>query len=65
MVHPVQVVDFVSENEVRTALTRSEKIYIGPKTIVTPAARDLGDSHEVLVMTDLLPAKAKKVRGES
>ena len=32
---------FVSENDVRRAMTRSEKIFIGRKTILTPSARDL------------------------
>ena len=40
---------FVSENDVRRAITRQEKIFIGPKTIVTPSARDLGLAHEVFV----------------
>jgi hypothetical protein len=34
---------------VRRAMTRGEKIQIGPKTIVTPAARDLAGEHEVFV----------------
>jgi hypothetical protein len=46
------VCSFVSENDVRLAMTRSEKILIGPKTIVTPSARDLGTAHEVFVETD-------------
>ncbi len=45
-----KVVDFVSESDVRTARTRSEKILIGPRTIVTPAARDLASDADVLVM---------------
>ena len=48
---------FVSENDVRRALTRSEKIFIGPKTILTPSARDLGMEHEVFVEADASPAK--------
>jgi acetaldehyde dehydrogenase (acetylating) len=44
-----RIVDFVSESDVRRALTRGEKIQIGPKTIVTPAARDLASEHEVFV----------------
>lgn len=44
------VVDFVSESDVRTALNKSEKIHIGPRTIVTPAARDLAGGTDVLVM---------------
>ena len=46
----VTIVDFVCENDVRAAVRRSRKIYIGPKTIVTPAARDLGEQLGVLVM---------------
>ncbi|HET9400152.1 MAG TPA: aldehyde dehydrogenase family protein [Candidatus Acidoferrales bacterium] len=47
------VLAFVSENDVRRAITRSEKILIGPKTIVTPSARDLASGHDgVLVMSD-------------
>ena len=41
----------VCENDVRTAILKGTKIYIGPKTIVTPAARDLGGEHGVLVTT--------------
>ena len=40
-------VDFVSESDVRTAFDRGQKIYINAKTIVTPAARDLGDEREI------------------
>jgi hypothetical protein len=43
---------FVSENDVRRALARSAKIFIGPKTIVTPAARDLGREHAIFVETE-------------
>jgi acetaldehyde dehydrogenase (acetylating) len=42
-----QAADFVSEDDVRRAIQKGEKIYIGPKTIVTPSARDLGDPAEV------------------
>jgi hypothetical protein len=53
------VLSFVSENDVRRAITRSEKIMIGPKTIVTPSARDLASGHDgVLVMSDAAPAKS-------
>jgi acetaldehyde dehydrogenase (acetylating) len=40
-------VDFVSEDDVRRAIQKGEKIYINAKTIITPAARDLGDPAEV------------------
>ena len=42
-------VDFVSEDDVRRALTRGEKIYVSPRTIITPSARDLGQAREVFV----------------
>ena len=40
-------VDFVSEDDVRRALQKGEKIYINAKTIITPAARDMGEPAEV------------------
>jgi len=45
-----QIVDFVCEEDVRNAIKRSQKIYIGPKTIVTPAARDLASPSDILVL---------------
>jgi acetaldehyde dehydrogenase (acetylating) len=41
--------DFVCEDDVRLALRQSRKIVIGERTIVTPAARDLGEQHRVFV----------------
>jgi acetaldehyde dehydrogenase (acetylating) len=61
----INVVGFVSENEVRTAISQGEKIFIGPKTIVTPSARDLGGEHEIFVVTDIVPAPTKKTRPTS
>nr|MBA3439821.1 hypothetical protein [Pyrinomonadaceae bacterium] len=40
-------VDFVCEDDVRQALQRGEKIYITARTIITPAAHDIGDAAEV------------------
>ena len=40
-------VDFVSENDVRSAIDKGEKIYVTSKTIITPAARDLGEEKEI------------------
>ena len=48
----VVIVPFVSENDVRRAMTRGEKIFIGRKTILTPSAHDLGFEHEVFVETE-------------
>jgi hypothetical protein len=43
-------VDFVCEADVREALREKRKIYIGPKSIVTPAARDLAGPSAILVI---------------
>lgn len=40
-------VDFVSEDDVRRAVDKGEKIYITAKTILTPSARDLGEEKEI------------------
>ncbi len=40
-------VDFVSEDDVRRAIQKGERIYINAKTIITPAARDIGEPAEV------------------
>jgi len=56
----INVVGFVSENEVREAISKEEKIFIGPKTIITPSARDLGGEHEIFVVTDIVPAPSRK-----
>ena len=40
-------VDFVSEDDVRKAVDKGEKIYISAKTILTPSARDLGEEKEI------------------
>jgi acetaldehyde dehydrogenase (acetylating) len=39
--------DFVSEDDVRRAVAKGEKIYITAKTIITPSARDLGEEKEI------------------
>lgn len=39
--------EFVSEDDVRKAIQKGEKIYVGPRTIITPSARDIGDPGEV------------------
>jgi acetaldehyde dehydrogenase (acetylating) len=40
-------VDFVSEDDVRRAIQKGEKIYVNARTIITPSARDMGDPAEV------------------
>jgi hypothetical protein len=47
----VNVVPFVSEEDVRRAWFQRKKIYINSKTIVTPAARDYDDG-TILVRTE-------------
>ncbi len=42
-----KTVDFVSEDDVRRAIQKGEKIYINAKTIITPAARDIAEPAEV------------------
>ncbi len=44
---PVSAAEFVSEDDVRRAIQKGEKIYVGPKTIITPSARDIGEPAEV------------------
>ena len=46
-----KTVDFVSEDDVKRAIQKGEKIYINAKTIITPAARDIGDPAEVFAKT--------------
>lgn len=43
---PPQPAAFVCEADVRLAIKDGRKILIGPKTIVTPAARDLGNENK-------------------
>jgi acetaldehyde dehydrogenase (acetylating) len=42
-----KAVDFVSEDDVRRALQKGEKIYVNARTIITPSARDMGEPGEV------------------
>jgi acetaldehyde dehydrogenase (acetylating) len=41
--------DFVCEDDVRAALRAGRKLVVGERTIITPAARDLGESRKVFV----------------
>jgi acetaldehyde dehydrogenase (acetylating) len=41
--------EFVCEDDVRQALRQGRKILIGDRSIVTPAARDLGEQHRLFV----------------
>jgi len=46
---PATPVPFVCEDDVRQALKTNAKIVVGERTIITPAARDLGEAHGVFV----------------
>jgi hypothetical protein len=39
--------EFVCEDDVRSAVKNGEKILVGEKTIITPAARDAGEDAKV------------------
>ena len=47
---PAPVMDFVCEADVRAALRENRKIHIGPRTIVTPSARELAAPSDILVV---------------
>ncbi len=46
---PPRPVEFVCEEDVRQALKKGDKIYVGSRTIITPSARDLGEPQEVFI----------------
>jgi acetaldehyde dehydrogenase (acetylating) len=45
-------VGFVCEDDVRTAISANAKITIGKKTIITPSARELGESGDVFIIAE-------------
>jgi acetaldehyde dehydrogenase (acetylating) len=45
----LRAAEFVCEEDVREAVRTGRKIVIGPRTIVTPSARDLAGSHRVFL----------------
>jgi len=56
------VAEFVCEDDARSALAHNQKIFLGPKTIVTPSARDFGNSNDLFVVTDIIPTPTRKRR---
>ncbi len=42
--------DFVSEDDVKSAMAKGEKIWINEKTIITPSARDIGEAQEIFAV---------------
>jgi acetaldehyde dehydrogenase (acetylating) len=51
---PLRIADFVCERDVRTARDNNQKIFIGPRTIVTPLARELAtqDGNDILILAE-------------
>jgi acetaldehyde dehydrogenase (acetylating) len=49
---PLAIAEFVCEDDVRQAIRKAIKIYVGPKTILTPSARDLGSQYDILVQAE-------------
>ena len=47
--------EFICEDDVRAALRSGKKLLIGERTIITPAARDLGESAEGFPASGLAP----------
>jgi hypothetical protein len=46
---------------VRLAVTRSAKIYVSTKTIITPAARDMGSQYDIFItVAAATPAKRQE-----
>jgi acetaldehyde dehydrogenase (acetylating) len=45
--------DFVCEDDVRQAVKQGRRIVIGERSIVTPAARDLGEQHRIFIQEGL------------
>jgi hypothetical protein len=43
--------EFICEDDVRAALRSGRKLLVGERTIITPAARDLGESEKVFQQT--------------
>ena len=51
---PVETpVEFVCEDDVHQAVRADRRIVVNDRTIITPAARDLGEQHRVFVQADL------------
>lgn len=46
---PVSALDFVSEDDVRSAVSDGRKLPVGPSTVITPSARELGNENNIFV----------------
>lgn len=45
----VQAMEFVSEEDVRTALSEGRKLPVASATVITPSARDMGNEHNIFL----------------
>jgi len=43
----------VCEHDVRQAMNANTRIVVNDRTIITPAARDLGEPHRIFVQAEL------------
>ena len=48
-VEPMEPMEFVSEDDVRRALQEDRKLLVGPETIITPSARELGNERSIFL----------------
>jgi acetaldehyde dehydrogenase (acetylating) len=46
---PIAPLEFISEVDVRSALNDGRKLPVGPGTLITPAARDLGNENSIFL----------------
>jgi len=47
---PLQALDFVCEDDVRSAIARGQKLVVSERAIVTPSARELAEAHRVFTI---------------
>ena len=52
---PPPPADFICEDDVRRAAREGRQLRVGPRTIVTPAARDAGAAFDALLWLDGTP----------
>jgi hypothetical protein len=45
----VDALEFVSEDDVRLAVSDGRKLPVGPSTVITPSAQDLGNENNIFV----------------
>ncbi len=45
----VVALEFVSEDDVRSAVSDGRKLPVSPATVITPSARELGNEHSIFV----------------